>query len=250
MAEIKKEENFKEILKRSKEVVGYIYPVVIDKKTLEIVDGKHRKEADPKWPEVQVEFNSKKEKLLYRIHANLMRRQVSRKERAAQLYELALYLEDEGVPTEQIAQEIVKLVPELSPGYIMNLLPAKYKSKKKREAGAKGAKVRREKLRNSALQSTETLIPKTSSNEGSAAMPEKLGLSSISTSTVNSLFEDPAKSLETPKTSKSRPKIPRILICPRCRVEIRTVYCTKCFSELEVREIARILKKEMLEASE
>jgi len=144
MAEIREEGNFEDALKMSKEVVGYIYPVVIDKKTLEIVDGKHRKTADPGWPEIQIEFESKKDRLLYRIHANLIRRTISRKERVAQLRELALYLEEEGVPTEQIAQEIVKLVPELSPGYIMNLLPAKYKSKKKREAGAKGAKIRRE----------------------------------------------------------------------------------------------------------
>ncbi|RLI96821.1 MAG: hypothetical protein DRP00_04810 [Candidatus Aenigmatarchaeota archaeon] len=44
-----------------------------------------------------------------------------------------------------------------------------------------------------------------------------------------------------------KPKPVRTLTCPRCHVEIRTVYCTKCFSELDVREIARIIKREMTE---
>lgn len=225
MAGIKEEGNFEDALKMSKGVVGYIYPVVIDKKTLEIVDGKHRKAADPGWPEIQIEFESKKDRLLYRIHANLIRRTVSRKERATQLRELALYLVEEGVPTEQIAQEIVKLVPELSLGYIMNLLPAKYKSKKKREAGAKGAKIRREKNK----ETTETLAPTPVVSE----MPTAVVPKAVEVPT------GPADSV------RPKPKVvtPKVFTCPRCHIEVRTLYCSKCFSELSIRDVAKILRR-------
>lgn len=134
--------DFDSILERSKRIVGYIYPIIVDKDTFEIVDGKHRLEVDPRWPRREVEFKGAKERRLVRMHANLIRRKVSRKERQTQLIELASYLEDEGVPKEQIAQKVVELVPDFSPKYIINLLPAKYKTPKKRVAGIKGAKKR------------------------------------------------------------------------------------------------------------
>jgi len=244
MAEIEKEENFNDILKRSKDIVGYIYPVVIDKKTYEIVDGKHRKEADPRWPEIQIEFDSRKDRLLYRIHANIIRRKVSRKERAAQLCELALYLEEEGVPNEEIAQEIVKLVPELSPGYIMNLLPAKYKSKKKREAGAKGAKIRKEKTGEAkakiVAEATEIVTPPKPATHETETV-EKPQPSVPVAPKVEKPFEAMA---EKPKPKPAA--IPNVLQCPRCHVEVKTLYCTKCFSELSVKEIAKILRRLLL----
>jgi len=42
-------EEFKEGLKKSLNIVGPIYPVIVDKKSMEIVDGRHRKRVDPQW---------------------------------------------------------------------------------------------------------------------------------------------------------------------------------------------------------
>lgn len=125
-------------LEKSREVVGYLYPIVRDAETGEIVDGLHRYEADPKWPEETRKFRSEKERLLFRLHSNLFRRRVSAKERASQLIRLARILEGEGIPKERIAQEIVRLVPGLSQKYILRLLPSRYKTAKRREAARVG----------------------------------------------------------------------------------------------------------------
>ena len=67
MSELEREEEVVEALKRSKERVNYVYPVIIDSATGEIVDGRHRKRADPTWPEKKVEFKDEIEKILFRI---------------------------------------------------------------------------------------------------------------------------------------------------------------------------------------
>ena len=260
MAEIEKEANFEDILKASEEVVGPIYPVVVDKRTLEIVDGKHRKKADPDWPEVKIEFKSEKEKLLYRIHANLMRRKVSRKERASQLLELALHLEEEGVPREKIAQEIVKLVPELSPGYIINLLPAKYKSKGRRKAGIKSAEARKKKttvdvpgLGKVDLEKErekEEVITVNLAELAYGAVPIELpkpeaAASKIIPETGEVISSTVIEPKQHPKP-EPKPKVVKVFPCPRCHVEVETLYCSKCFSEISIREIAKFLRKAML----
>jgi hypothetical protein len=192
MTENKKEAqitDFNTLLNLSKRIVGYLYPIIVDKDTSEVVDGKHRLEVDPRWPRREVEFKSAKERRLCRIHANLMRRQVSRKERQSQLIELASYLEDEGVPREQIAQKVVELVPDFSPKYVINLLPAKYKAPKKRAAGVKGAEKR------IAIETSKT-----------EAKPSPI----------------------------AKPK-PKPLECPSCHIELETVLCPKCWSEIVLR---------------
>jgi len=144
MSELEREEEVVEALKRSKERVNYVYPVIIDSATGEIVDGRHRKRADPTWPEKKVEFKDEIEKILFRIHANIARRKVSRRERAFEFARLASALERSGVPTEQICQKIVELVPWFDESYIMRLLPSKYKQKKKREAAVRAVYKRAE----------------------------------------------------------------------------------------------------------
>lgn len=235
MAEIEKSADITEILKRSKEIVGYQQPVVIDKDTLEIVDGKHRKNADPRWPEVYKEFKNPKERLLYRIHANIMRRTVSRKERAAQLLELASYLEEEGIPAEQISQKIVELVPSLSQKYVINLLPAKYKSKERRRAGIRSAELREKRL-----------VLKTESPAKILEKPKSVTSKILTTLVEKPITPESLEILQEPVGSKTRHKtssIPKILKCPRCNVEVKTLYCTKCFSELKVNEIAAALRR-------
>lgn len=237
MAENEKEGEITEVLKRSKDIVGYQQPVIIDKNTLEIVDGRHRKQADPGWPEVYREFKNQKERLLYRIHANIIRRTVTRKERASQICELASYLEEEGVPAEQISQRIIELVPSLSPKYLINLLPARYKSHDKRRAGVKSAEKRKRK-------ELEIRVPEKETAKSIALseprISEKLSIQEMDRiSPAEAIFvEKPI-----PKETTIEKPIPKSFVCPRCHVEVGTLYCTKCFSELNVKDIAKILRR-------
>jgi len=112
-------------LRKSKAVIGELYPVLKRKDTGEIIDGSMRKRADPTWIEKEVEIKSEKEAILYRLYANY-RRRVSAKETKVQIIALAEALEREGVPREQIAQKLAELTP-YSERWIRYLLPAKYK---------------------------------------------------------------------------------------------------------------------------
>jgi len=132
---LEREEEVVEAIKKSREAIGPIYPVVIDEETGEIVDGYHRKKADPSWPETKRKFKNEIEKLVFRIVANSVRRTVSKKERKAEMIRLARLLERQGVPKEQICQKICELLKEaLSERYIRQLLPAKYKEPRKVKA--------------------------------------------------------------------------------------------------------------------
>jgi len=124
-----KREELIEGLRKSRRLLGPIYPIIVKRGTLEIIDGKHRKQVDPTWPEKEVEFLDKKSELLFRMHSNY-RRQVSRKETQTQLLMIADILEEkEGVPREQIASKLAEITP-YSIVWIEKLLPKKYKEPK------------------------------------------------------------------------------------------------------------------------
>jgi len=222
-------EEFLEGLKKSKRTVGHIYPVIISKKTLGIVDGKHRKQADPTWPEKQIEFPDKKSEVLFRMHANY-RRKVSRKERQTEMLMLASYFEDEGVPREQMVSKLAEKTP-FSERYIRSLLPSKYKMMEKaRKTVHKHTELDEEPIPHlkTVMEATEIVTP----SAPAEAIPAASGV-----------VEKPSEAtVEKPKP-KLRPVIPRAFTCPRCHVEVKTLYCTKCFSELSVEEIAKILRR-------
>ena len=194
-------------LKKSRDIVGHIYPVIVKKGTLEIVDGKHRKQVDPAWPEKEIEFPDKKSEILFRMHANY-RRRITRKERAAEMLLLASILEEEGVPRERMVSKLAEITP-FSERYIRSLLPSKYKVS---EFAHKRTKV------------YEELVPR---------MKTEAKATEIVTSPEH--LKPPGKA--------RRPAIPRTFTCPRCHVEVRTLYCSKCFSELSIRDIAKILRR-------
>jgi rubrerythrin len=116
-------------LRKSKAIVGELYPVLKRKDTGEIIDGFTRKRADPTWTEKEVEIRNEKEAILYRLYANY-RRRVSSKETKVQIITLAETLEKEGVPRELILTKIAELTP-YSERWIRYLLPAKYKAVEK-----------------------------------------------------------------------------------------------------------------------
>ena len=83
-------------LKASKEVIGSLYPRIIDKQGREI-DGFHREEADSEWPVTQLEHIDTDVKYwVARIVANTHRRRVEPDERKKEIIELAKALRAEG----------------------------------------------------------------------------------------------------------------------------------------------------------
>jgi len=88
---------------------------------MEIIDGKHRKQADPTWPEEEIEVKDQKQEILVRMHSNY-RRQVSKKETQTQLLMLADILEAEGVPREEVASKLDEMTP-YTISWIGRLLP-------------------------------------------------------------------------------------------------------------------------------
>ncbi|MEM2050114.1 MAG: hypothetical protein QXZ11_03210 [Thermoproteota archaeon] len=128
------DEEISELLKKSKEVVGPIYPVLVDKATGEIIDGLHRSMVDPKWPRQEIEVQDRKQVILIRLHAHY-RRQISQKEVNYLLIKLAEELAKEGVPRGQIVKEVANL-SGYSLSRVKSALPAKFKDKEKVEAMA------------------------------------------------------------------------------------------------------------------
>jgi len=139
-------------LRKSKKILGPIDRVLVKNMTMEIIDGKHRKRADPTWPEENVEgpqnfpWGEDIYFVLLRMHRNY-RRQVSRKETQAELLMLASMLEDKGVSREKIISKLSRESEEgltpYSETYIRNLLPAKYKATQGQAGGIKSGMMRR-----------------------------------------------------------------------------------------------------------
>jgi len=113
-----------EQLRKSKEIVGYLLPVVRDQKGV-ILSGRHRKYADANWPEIQVEVKDPLQRELLILHYNVQRK-LPKEETKKHLLRIAKILETMGESTGQICAKICKLVP-YSDRYVQELLPKKYK---------------------------------------------------------------------------------------------------------------------------
>jgi len=233
-------EEFLKGLGKSKNIVGHIYPVIVNKKTLTIVDGKHRKQIDPAWPEKQIEFPDKKSEILFRMHANY-RRKVSRKERQAEMLMLASILEEEGTTREQMVSKLAENTP-FSEQYIRSLLPSKYKVTEKKHKSVHKRTELDEKLVSHpkiVAEATEIVTPpEPATHETETVEKPQPSVPVEEEKTFEAIAEKPK--------SKPKPAIPNVLQCPRCKVEVKTLYCTKCFSELKVKEIAKILRRLIL----
>ena len=122
-----------------------LYPVLVAEDG-EVLDGKHRVEAKPNWHKKTVSAKSRLEKILVRLKAHY-RRRVPREETQALITELALELEKSGISKENVATELVKILP-YSERYILLLLPLEYKRIEKVEAGKIGAAIFQQKIQN------------------------------------------------------------------------------------------------------
>jgi len=128
-----------ERLRRLREEVGELYPLIVDQDG-NIIDGQHRREAFPMWHRTTVEVEDETQRALVWLAAH-ERRKVKRKERSSRIITLASGLMEKGVPRGEIASKIAELLG-YSERHILRFLPSKYKAPKKRVAGIKGAKKR------------------------------------------------------------------------------------------------------------
>jgi len=234
-------QEFIERLRKSRDVVGYIEPVIVDKNTLEIVVGRHRKEADPNWPIIVKEFKSRKERLLCQIHSDTHRRSISRKERQTQLLELALHLEDEGVSKEKMVSRMAEET-SLSEQYIRSLLPKKYKMA---EFAPKRPKVY-EKLVSPPKIVTEKPSEATEPSKLVCVETPKPGPSvSPRTNQAVKYWEgdkqpEPSEpSVQTPQKPESvKQKV--TVTCPYCREKIEKVVCSFCLvGKMSVKDVLK-----------
>ena len=169
--------------------------------------------------------------------------------------------EEEGVPTEKIASELAKITP-FSLSYIEKLLPEKYKAAKKRPRRTRKHKsvhvcteldvglVRHPRVE---TEATETVAPSEASAVEAAAAPVEAPAAPAPTPPAPAAPIEAGRPAAVPVSKPSarprRPAIPRTFTCPRCHVEVKTLYCSKCFSELSIRDVAKILKRMEAEAS-
>ena len=91
-------------LKRSKEQVGFLHPVLVDQEG-KIIDGRHRKAIFPDWPEMQKEIQSPVQRLQTIIHLHL-RRPVLQSETRENLIKLAIELKKTGLDPGEIVKAI------------------------------------------------------------------------------------------------------------------------------------------------
>lgn len=82
-------------LKRSEQAIGQIYPVLLNTQG-EIIDGSHRKRANPNWKEITLQVNSGIESIKLRIHLNLMRRDIPKGEKEDWILQTRKLLQEEG----------------------------------------------------------------------------------------------------------------------------------------------------------
>lgn len=114
-------------LKKSKDIIGPLYPRLLDKGGREI-DGFHREEATPDWPAQTLDHIDTDVKYwTARIIANVHRRAVSSDERKKEIIELAKALRDEG--REGSLVNIISELTTFSERYIRGLLPDDFKQR-------------------------------------------------------------------------------------------------------------------------
>jgi hypothetical protein len=116
-----------EMLKKSKEVVGYLQNVIVEEGTNKVLVGRHRKMADPQWPETTRKVKNDLERELIILHGNVQRG-VSEEEAKIRLQRIAEILRSRGIPQNEICSYLVEhgLTP-WSERHVERRLPKEYK---------------------------------------------------------------------------------------------------------------------------
>jgi hypothetical protein len=113
-------------LRTSSQFVGQLYPALLDT-TGKIIDGKHRLEADPTWPTIEVKtVDSEEKRLLAMLIANVCRRVVSSEEKTEILMSLCRIYQRQGLRPDQLAKELSKKTG-MTYRWVMKYLPSNLK---------------------------------------------------------------------------------------------------------------------------
>lgn len=115
-------------LQKSIQIVGHLGEVIKDQEGT-ILSGRHRKLADPDWPEKEVMVTDPLQRELLIVHYNVQRT-VSKEETQRRLLNIAKILESTGIPKNEICTRVAELVP-YTPQYVRELLPDEYKMQTK-----------------------------------------------------------------------------------------------------------------------
>lgn len=116
-------------LKYSSKRVGRLYPVLLDKHG-NVIDGLHRLAADPNWPRIKLDHvESKEDRLIARLVANVCRRNISAEEKRDMLRELGgLYVKAGVKPGAELANKISEKTG-MSYRWVMKYLPDSLKER-------------------------------------------------------------------------------------------------------------------------
>jgi hypothetical protein len=109
-----------ENLKQSK-AIGYLQPVLVNNKTGKVLVGRHRKMADPNWPEIGLDVADDLTEELIILNGNVQRTP-TREETRERLLRIAKILESKGIPKDHVAIEMGKLPGMYSQSWISILL--------------------------------------------------------------------------------------------------------------------------------
>ena len=114
-------------LKSSSERIGQLYPIVVDFFG-NIIDGKHRFDANKKWKKVKMEnIRTEKDLLIARLVSNIVRRRVPSQEKKKMLERLGKIYQREGVEPGRIAYKIADQTG-MSYTWVTKYLPQKLKN--------------------------------------------------------------------------------------------------------------------------
>jgi len=92
-------------LKKSKEEIGVIHPVIRSKRTGKIIAGNDRFKEDPTWSIEERDFKNRREEILFQIADNT-RREISKEERKKEFQELYNIYKEDGIAEYNIAAKI------------------------------------------------------------------------------------------------------------------------------------------------
>ena len=157
-----------EKLRKAKEI-GYLQPCIVDADTNAVLVGRHRKFADPKWPEVKVHVKDDLQREMIILCGNL-HRIVSSEETRMRLTRIANILMNRGVPPRKVCAEMAKL-PGMpySQRWIEKMLPKQFKAKTAPKKKNQPRKV--ELIRHSQVNRIKTALD-TSSGEPTYPFPD------------------------------------------------------------------------------
>lgn len=173
-------------LKASYEMLGPLYPVLVDR-SRDVIDGKHRKKVDPKWEEKVVptdelskvrKIDEEAIKAIIGLVANVNRREIPREEIEKRLGKIKKLT---GWSAERIGNEIGR-----STQWVLDHLPQKYKEPKKVKAGKKSG----DKRGKAKKLSDKSAVKGSLTEETSEEINSETGEREQADSTISSATED------------------------------------------------------------